>query len=207
MSSSFKKTFRASRPAVAGQGAAPPSSSSASGASGSQGPSARGVKAWLGGQRLVSSGHRQLDEIVGGGLVLGSALLVEGDLHSDFADTLLAYSIAEALGNDQEVVLIARSMREAEAFVKLLPYNLTLADELEETEASSSQEPLQIAWQYDKYTQRGGVELIRGLLSSQSVRRGRAAEPAEDGLLLLLLRPVAKVTWPYSPFACPFSLI
>ena len=154
--SSFKKTFRASRPAAAGQAVPSLGSSSSTGTSGvSSGPSARGVKAWLGGLRIVSSGHRQLDELVGGGLVLGGALLLEGDLHSDFADTLLAYSAVEALGNEQEVILLARSQREAEAFTRQLPYNLTLADELEETETSPSQEPLQIAWQYDKYTQRG----------------------------------------------------
>ena len=173
--SSFRKTFRASRTASS-ETPKPAASTAGPGASGSPGPSVRGAKAWLGGQRLVSSGHRQLDELVGGGIVLGSTLMLEGDLHSDFADTLLVYSMVEALSNEQAVVLIVQSMREAEVFANMLPYNLTLADELED-EPLPSMEPLQIAWQYDKYAQRGVV--VFPLLLSHGDYRCRAAESAE----------------------------
>jgi elongator complex protein 4 len=123
---------------------------------------------WLNGQRFISSGHKQLDELLGGGLLVGSMTLLESDLYSDYADTLLAYSIAEALSNSQDAVLVVESRRAADVLLGSLPYNLTLADELQHSDdhpitspsTESEADGLRIAWQYDKYSTKGELYIV-----------------------------------------------
>ena len=64
---------------------------------------------------LVSSGHSQLDEILGGGLQLGTCFLVGSDIHSNYADTLVAYGLAEGLSMKQKCLLLCSSRPAADA--------------------------------------------------------------------------------------------
>ena len=51
-----------------------------------------GSKLWLNSQSLVSSGIRQLDDILGGGLILGSVFMVEEDeLFGVYSQHILSY--------------------------------------------------------------------------------------------------------------------
>ena len=51
-----------------------------------------GSKPWLNSQAFVSTGLRQLDDIVGGGLLLGSVNAIqEDDMFGAYAETLLLY--------------------------------------------------------------------------------------------------------------------
>lgn len=118
-----------------------------------------GVKPWLNGQYMVSSGLRQLDTILGGGIVLGTTLLLEEDVHSDHARTLLAYSMAEATSQGHKVLLIGdMEEKEVDQMIQSLPYNLSLNNEkLPEAKAANKDASaaaashLKIAWQYQKY--------------------------------------------------------
>jgi elongator complex protein 4 len=116
------------------------------------------MKPWLNGQYMVSSGLRQLDTILGGGLVLGTALLLEEDVHSDHARTLLAYAMAEATSQGHKVLLVAdMDERDIGQLIQSLPYNLSLNnEELPEAKAADQESAeagseLKIAWQYQKY--------------------------------------------------------
>ena len=52
-----------------------------------------GVKLWPNSQYITSSGLRKLDEIFGGGVILGSFVLIEEDEHfSQHSATLLSYA-------------------------------------------------------------------------------------------------------------------
>ena len=46
---------------------------------------------------MVSCGHKQLDDLLGGGLNLGTIMMINSDIHSNHADTLINYIIAESL--------------------------------------------------------------------------------------------------------------
>lgn len=119
-----------------------------------------GVKPWMNGLSLVSSGNRELDDILGGGHVLGSLCLLHEDEHSNYADTILAYSLAEAISQKHKVLLIVQDVDEAKAILSALPFNLnkgTLSTDKKknETYAENTKEDkkkhLKIAWQYGKY--------------------------------------------------------
>jgi len=75
---------------------------------------------------LVSSGHTQLDELLGGGLQLGTAILIGSDLHSNYADTLLSYGLAEALSMRQPCLLLTADLRAQQELLASLPFNRTI---------------------------------------------------------------------------------
>jgi len=75
---------------------------------------------------LVSSGHSQLDELLGGGLQLGTAMLIGSDLHSNYGDSLLSYGLAEALSMRQPCLLLTPDLRAQQELLASLPFNRTL---------------------------------------------------------------------------------
>ncbi len=127
---------------------------------------------------IISSGHRQLDELVGGGIPLGTSTLYLTENYSAFGQTLFAYNLAEGLSHGHENLVVVNNGHEAEKLLRILPLNLNLDKitsnnavtvvqnfECEEpkTEKLSSSENLhsatkgqsdfnlKIAWQYEKY--------------------------------------------------------
>jgi len=67
----------------------------------------RGVKPWQGGTYLTSTGLNDFDSILGGGQLLGSSILLEEDRlwTRDLALTLVKYWCAEAISQDQQLVI------------------------------------------------------------------------------------------------------
>lgn len=123
---------------------------------------------------LVSSGHRALDDILSGGLMLGSIILyVNEDTISNYGLTLLAYNVAESLSHSHKTLVIGASGYQVETLMNLLPKNVNLDRiistanrDVDETrvesnpnenanETSEKQQTdswgLKIAWQYEKY--------------------------------------------------------
>ena len=87
---------------------------------------AQGIKSWTNGLGLVSSGHRQLDDLLGGGLALGTVTAVECDQYSTYAETLQIYGLAESLSHGHETLVLHPSGKfsDVERFaMSLLPYN------------------------------------------------------------------------------------
>ena len=66
-----------------------------------------GVKPWINGLQLVSSGNNDLDDVLGGGVVLGSMSLLYEDDHSNYAETLVMYSIAESVFRGHKCLIIS----------------------------------------------------------------------------------------------------
>jgi predicted ATP-dependent serine protease len=122
-----------------------------------------GVKPWVNGLSLVSSGIRELDDILGGGHVLGSTCLMHEDSYSNHAETVLLYSLAEAISQKHKTLLIVRDTHEAKAILSSLPFNMnkgSLSLDKKKTDVKTSEEEeddkkrhLKIAWQYGKYIQ------------------------------------------------------
>ena len=127
-----------------------------------------GVKPWVNGLSLVSSGIRELDEILGGGHVLGSLCLLHEDTYSNHADTVLMYALAEAISQKHKTLLVVRDAHEARSILTALPFNmnkgsLSLDKKVEvaktaEEEEDDKKRHLKIAWQYGKYIKGNELE-------------------------------------------------
>jgi hypothetical protein len=78
---------------------------------------------------MVSSGVRELDALLGGGHVLGTALALEEDQHSTHALSLLGYALAEGISQGQSVLVVLGSERGTESVLEHAPYNLTMSEE------------------------------------------------------------------------------
>jgi elongator complex protein 4 len=127
--------------------------------SNSSSKSSTDLKSWINGQYLVSSGHRQLDEILGGGIALGTMVLIEEDVHTRYGETLLSYSLAESISQGHCCILCGTDVQR---LCDKLPYNSTRSgNEAEGNQITSQKDQkegvkeeegaLRIAWQYGKY--------------------------------------------------------
>ena len=115
-----------------------------------------GVKSWInGGLGLISSGNKQFDDILGGGLALEAILLLETDTLTNYGETLTVYSIAEGLSSGHYTVVVAPTALHLEKLKERIPFNQTrgTSGDVAEREAEESQDTqsLVIAWQYEKY--------------------------------------------------------
>jgi predicted ATP-dependent serine protease len=128
-----------------------------------------GVKPWVNGLSLVSSGIRELDEVLGGGHVVGSLCLIHEDTYSNYSDTILLYSMAEAISQNHKTLLVVRDTNEAKALISALPFNMNKGSlsldkkntvRTAEEEEDDKKRHLKIAWQYGKYI-KGKVQLWR----------------------------------------------
>ena len=124
-----------------------------------------GVKPWVNtGLGIVSSGNKQLDELIGGGCALGTLTFVESDSFSNYGETLALYSLAESISHKHSVLLVAEDSVEAERLMAALPYNQTIgragnvANEDHAVVAGNADaNKLTIAWQYGKYIKSKGM--------------------------------------------------
>ena len=103
-------------------------------------------------QLLISSGVPSLDSLLGGGLAVGTVLLVEEDTHACYANTLLKCFLAEGVASRHSLFL-GTAARDPHENWKNLP---CAVDDVNETEASSSAKlphegdsSMQIAWRYE----------------------------------------------------------
>ncbi|KAI3429336.1 hypothetical protein D9Q98_005431 [Chlorella vulgaris] len=112
-----------------------------------------GTRPGLHGQTLISSGHPDLDRLLGGGVPLGSLLLLLEDGWSGHHATLIRYFLAEGAACGQTLLLAAAPTPLGGLF-KYLPAQLRgKAAEKDEEEGGKEQEDfkLRIAWQYRRY--------------------------------------------------------
>jgi elongator complex protein 4 len=118
-----------------------------------------GIKPWIhNGQSIVSTGHRQLDELIGGGIPLGTINLYLLESCSTYGQTLVNYNIAESVSHNHTTLLIYNDGFEAESLLKSIPYNGTIGSAANQGETEEDNEAaekadhgLKIAWQYEKY--------------------------------------------------------
>lgn len=124
-----------------------------------------GAKPWIHtGLGMVSSGHRELDDIMHGGIPAGSIITHYLDTYSNYSETLMGYSMAEGLSHGHRTLVCCNDEAALETFLQCLPFNLSY-DKIHsknpaETSITSSSASngtdafdhgLKIAWQYEKY--------------------------------------------------------
>eukprot|EP01031_Cornospumella_fuschlensis_P037417 gene37417-45438_t len=114
--------------------------------------SASGVKPWVNtGLGIVSSGLRHLDDLLGGGIPLGTTILTMNDSYSGFGQALAGYSCAESISHAQHTALLSFRVEDSFTFRSSLPLNRNLDPESEPEKEVNSSSGLTIAWQYEKY--------------------------------------------------------
>jgi len=120
---------------------------------GAKSEKASGVKSGKSGQSFVSCGNKQLDDIIGGGIGMGTIMLLEEDDFSSYGETIMIYNITQSIIHQHMTVIACSSVDEAAKLLDKLPYSLTQGTSEEEEIDSSTKglEELKIAWQYGKY--------------------------------------------------------
>ncbi|KAM4720995.1 elongator complex protein 4 isoform 1-T1 [Rhinophrynus dorsalis] len=116
------------------------------------------------GQLLVSSGVPSLDHILGGGLAVGSLLLIEEDKYNTYSHLLLKYFLAEGVVNGHEV-FVASASDDPTKILQGLPAPLN--DEIPKHErtkeapgsAEDSPEMMKIAWRYQNMPKMEGAPI------------------------------------------------
>ncbi|XP_040416417.1 elongator complex protein 4 isoform X1 [Cygnus olor] len=106
------------------------------------------------GQLLLSSGLPSLDGVLGGGLAVGTLLLIEEDKYGVYSNLLFKYFLAEGVvcGHD---LFVASAMERPDNILKKLPAPLlddTHRSELREVTPAKSedfQDSMKIAWRYE----------------------------------------------------------
>jgi len=91
-------------------------------------PKAPGTRPWINGNTLISSGNKDLDSVLGGGLCLGTLTLVEEDRFSDHALLLGKYFVAQGVSGQQCCLVVGAEGSKAaleETYVAQLPFDLT----------------------------------------------------------------------------------
>ncbi|KAL4224876.1 Elongator subunit elp4 [Mactra antiquata] len=103
-------------------------------------------------QLLISTGIPSLDHILGGGVAVGTILLIEEDTYGNYARLMLKYFCAEAVMTGHSL-LLASADADPEQILKELP--APIIDDpgkgeatLEEPSHDSSSDNMKIAWRY-----------------------------------------------------------
>lgn len=101
-------------------------------------------------QLLISTGIPSLDQLLGGGLAVGTALLIEEDTYGNYARCILKYFCAEAIMTGHSICL-AGANTDVESLLKDLPGPI-VDDPVEEQHhdmvSEDDTENMKIAWRY-----------------------------------------------------------
>ena len=122
-----------------------------------------GVKPWVNtGLGIVSTGNKQLDDLIGGGVALGTLTLIESDGFSNYGETLLLYNLVESVSHKHPVFVVTEDEIEGDRLMMSLPYNQTVGSSGNNEEVipvvamNNPEDKLTIAWQYAKYIKTPG---------------------------------------------------
>ncbi|RIA93730.1 Elongator complex protein 4 [Glomus cerebriforme] len=101
------------------------------------------------GQLLISTGLPSLDDILGGGIPIGSVLLIKEDRHTEYARLLLKYFLAQGIASGHHV-LLSTLEEDSKNFMMGLPWLVNEIEEDDDNEESitQSEEKMIIAWRY-----------------------------------------------------------
>lgn len=97
-------------------------------------------------QLLISSGVPSMDYVLGGGIPVGTVVLVEEDKYGTFCKYVMKYFLAEGVVCGHAVIAASRDV-DPEAMVAELPA-VVQEDDNESTGSSTAEEKMKIAWRY-----------------------------------------------------------
>ena len=99
-------------------------------------------------QLLVSTGCPSLDTLLGGGLALGTLMLVAEDAHQSYTNALRKLFIGEGVVCGHSLFLAASPGEDAASVVQGIPRDVNAPSEKEESGKKDESNDLQIAWRY-----------------------------------------------------------
>lgn len=102
-------------------------------------------------QLLISTGVPSLDSLLGGGLAIGTLLLVEEDTHQTYSSLLHRYFIAEGATCKHQVFIASADRHPNEILKEIpLPVNTDTSQSSQKQQSSkeNQENDLQIAWRY-----------------------------------------------------------
>ncbi|KAK8797141.1 hypothetical protein WA158_004351 [Blastocystis sp. Blastoise] len=117
----------------------------------------KGIKSWIYGQNLISTGSNDLNKILNGGYILGSIGLLEEDILLNQKETLIKLSYAEATTFEQNVLIFSSKSRNSlhdfysKSVSKIEIKAATAPQAVQPREQKGNLSQLQIAWQYKRY--------------------------------------------------------
>ncbi|XP_052582509.1 elongator complex protein 4 isoform X2 [Peromyscus californicus insignis] len=105
------------------------------------------------GQLLVSTGLPALDQLLGGGLAVGTVLLIEEDKYNTYSPLLFKYFLAEGIVNGHTLLVASAKEKPADILQELPAPQLDDNGKKELDDAHNSQTPdadvnMKIAWRY-----------------------------------------------------------
>ncbi|KAF2068741.1 hypothetical protein CYY_009937 [Polysphondylium violaceum] len=111
------------------------------------------------GNLLTSTGLQDLDDILGGGIPVGSILMIEEDINSSYYMFLLKYFLAEGILQKQGVFFSSLIGLDPFEVLNKLPARITKEEEIEQDKqdvdsnatTKNPQDELKIAWRYQQY--------------------------------------------------------
>merc|ERR1711953_299977 len=98
-------------------------------------------------QLLTSSGVPDLDDLIGGGLAVGSVILLEEDLSGNYSRLMLKYFLSEGLLH-KHPLLVTNSSPDGKLITSSLPMFDSKDVAVDNQEAGSESETMKIAWRY-----------------------------------------------------------
>ncbi|XP_042037283.1 elongator complex protein 4-like isoform X1 [Salvia splendens] len=113
-------------------------------------PSIPGLKHGPNGTMLLSSGIPDLDKILGGGLALGSLVVVREDPEAPHHMLLLRNFMSQGLVHHQPLIY-ASPASDPRGFLGTLPSPMVSKDDKSRVHETEQEKGLRIAWQYKKY--------------------------------------------------------
>ncbi|XP_031559664.1 elongator complex protein 4-like isoform X1 [Actinia tenebrosa] len=98
-------------------------------------------------QLLVSTGIPSMDAVIGGGVAVGTVVMIEEDNYGSYARQILKYFLAEGVVSGHGLFLASADI-DPQTILKDLPHPLDHGDD--NTDSTNQEDTMKIAWRYQQ---------------------------------------------------------
>lgn len=113
-----------------------------------------GIKPWIhNGLGIISIGNKQLDDLIGGGIVLGTVTCIEIDHLTTYGDSLISCYLAESICHQHNALIINENESSVSKIIESLPYNKNIGSGIsnDSQDVCIDKNIYSIAWSDGKY--------------------------------------------------------